>query len=200
MKFGMGQPVRRSEDARFLTGHGRYTDDMVFPGQAFAAFARSPHAHARIAKLDTEEAARMPGVIAILTHKDVAAAGAGTMPCHAPVTGRDGAPPKVLPKPLLAETKVTFIGEAVAMVVAESAAQAQDAAETIRVSYQPLPAVARLEDAPTGPVLWDGAPGNLCLDWAARSFGRCRFRQGRASCAPGDDSEPGQRQSDGDSQ
>ncbi len=154
MKFGVGQPVRRTEDIRFITGCGRYTDDLRFTGEAHVAFARSPSAHARILSIDVEEARKAPGVVALLTHEDIEAAGAGPMPCEAPVGGA-----KMSPKPLLAKDKVTFAGEAVAMIVAETYAQAVDAAEFVAVDYEALDAAGTLQSAP-------GAIGNLCFDWS----------------------------------
>jgi carbon-monoxide dehydrogenase large subunit len=162
MKFGVGQPVRRTEDFRFITGNGQYTDDIHFPNECHAAFMRSPHAHARILSIDVEEAKSMPGVVAVLTHADVAAAGAGTMPC---VALAGGAQPT--PKLLLAKDKVTFAGEAVAMVIAETYAQAMDAAELVAVDYDTLGAAGTLESAPGGEEIWpELAAGNQCLDWS----------------------------------
>ncbi|HEY5047069.1 MAG TPA: xanthine dehydrogenase family protein molybdopterin-binding subunit [Rhizomicrobium sp.] len=165
MKFGIGQSVRRTEDLRLVTGQGQYTDDLRFEGQTFAAFLRSPHAHALLKRVDVSAAKAAPGVVVVLSYDEIALA--GTMPCHAPVPSRDGSPPKASPKPLLAKDKVTFIGEAIAMVIAETYAQAKDAAELVEVDYEPLDAAGTLEAAPAGPQLWDGAPGNLVFDWAA---------------------------------
>lgn len=165
MKFGVGQPVRRTEDRRFVTGHGQYTDDIVLDGQAHAAFVRSPHAHAVLRNIDVSAARAAPGVLAVLTQDDVAEA--GPMPDLAPLEGRGGNRPKKSPKTLLAKDKVRFVGEAVAMVVAESPALARDAAELVAVDYDPLDAAGSLEAAPDSPQIWDGAPGNLCFDWEA---------------------------------
>jgi carbon-monoxide dehydrogenase large subunit len=170
MKFGIGQPVRRIEDSRFVTGSGQYTDDLRFPREIHAVFMRSPHAHARIAGVDATEALRMPGVVGVLTAADVTAAEANPMPCMAPVPNRDGTPIVFTPKPLLAEDKVTFVGEALAMVVAETLGQAKDAAEKVAVDYEPLPAVGTLAAAHDGPQIWDGK-NNLCFDWAAGDEG-----------------------------
>ncbi|HVZ92028.1 MAG TPA: xanthine dehydrogenase family protein molybdopterin-binding subunit [Rhizomicrobium sp.] len=167
MKFGIGQPVRRVEDIRFVTGQGQYTDDLHFAGEAHAAYARSPHAHAKILSIDAAAAEAAPGVIAVLTWRDVEAFGAGPMPCMAPLRNRDGSPVRQSPKPLLAKDKVTFAGEAVAMVVAETYAQAMDAAELVAVEYEPLEARGTLASAPGGPQIWESAPGNECFDWAA---------------------------------
>jgi carbon-monoxide dehydrogenase large subunit len=171
MKFGIGQSVRRTEDLRLVTGQGQYTDDLRFEGQTFVAFLRSPHAHARLRSVDTAAAKAAPGVVAVLTYDDIA--WAGTMPCHAPVPSRDGSPPKASPKALLPKDKVTFAGEAIAMVVAETYAQAKDAAELVEVDYEPLDAVGTLEAAPTGPQVWESAPGNLVFDWATGDEAAC---------------------------
>jgi carbon-monoxide dehydrogenase large subunit len=167
MKFGIGQSVRRTEDIRFVTGQGQYTDDLRFPDEAHAAYTRSPHAHAKIRSMDTSAAEAAPGVVAVLTWKDVEAFGANPMPCMAPLVSRDGTPVKQSPKPLLAKDKVTFAGEAVALVVAETYSQAVDAAELVAIDYEPLDARGTLEAAPTGPQIWESAPGNECFDWAA---------------------------------
>src|SRR4051812_24988606 len=173
MKFGIGQSVKRSEDLRFVTGQGQYTDDLHFPGETHAVFVRSPHAHAEIGGIDGAAVLAMPGVVAVLTHKDVEAAGAGEMPCLAPIPSRDGSMAKVRPKALLAQGRITFTGEAVAMVIAETLAQAQDAAEQVMVDYRPLEASARLEEAAHAPELWEGAPGNLCFDWTIGDAAAC---------------------------
>jgi carbon-monoxide dehydrogenase large subunit len=167
MKFGIGQSVRRTEDIRFITGRGEYTDDLRFADEAHAAYTRSPHAHAKIRSIDTSAAEAAPGVVAVLTWKDVEAFGANPMPCMAPLVSRDGTPVKQSPKPLLAKDKVTFAGEAVAMVVAETYSQAVDAAELVAIEYEALDARGTLEAAPGGPQIWDSAPGNECFDWAA---------------------------------
>ncbi|MDE3114756.1 MAG: xanthine dehydrogenase family protein molybdopterin-binding subunit [Pseudomonadota bacterium] len=166
MKFGIGQSVPRTEDIRLITGRGQYTDDLHFDGELHAAFARSPHAHARIKAIDVSAAAAAPGVVAVLTQADVEDFGAGPMPCLAPVKSRDGSPTKLSPKPLLAKDKVTFAGEAVAMVLAETYAQAKDAAELVEIDYETLDACGTLEAAPNGPQIWESAPGNLAFDWA----------------------------------
>src|SRR5215472_1434373 len=124
MKFGIGQPVRRREDVRFVTGAGHYLDDLKLLGQVHAAFVRSPHAHARILSVDASAAESAPGVLAVLTAKDVA--GAGSIPVRSLVKNRDGSDIKQSPKALLPRDKVRFAGEAVAMVVAETVAQAKD--------------------------------------------------------------------------
>src|SRR5579885_11279 len=167
MKFGIGQSVRRTEDIRFVTGQGRYTDDLHFDREAFVFFLRSPHAHAKIKAIDAGAARKAAGVIGVFTQDDVEAFGAAPMPCHLPVRNRDGSDYKQTPKTLLAKDRVRFAGEAVAMIVAETLALAKDAAELVAVDYEPLDAVGTLEAAPFGPLVWDHAPHNLCFDWAA---------------------------------
>ncbi|HEX3652578.1 MAG TPA: xanthine dehydrogenase family protein molybdopterin-binding subunit [Rhizomicrobium sp.] len=173
MKFGIGQSARRTEDIRFVTGRGQYTEDLHFDGEAHVAFLRSPHAHARILSIDTSAVEAAPGVIGVLTWKDVEAAGANPMPCLAPLQSRDGSPIKKTPKPLLANDRVTFTGEAVAMVIAETYAQAVDAAELVNVEYESLDAVGMLAAAPAGPQIWPDAPGNECFDWGAGNEEPC---------------------------
>ena len=166
MKFGVGQSVKRTEDIRFVTGQGQYTDDLHFPNETFACFHRTAQAHAKITSVDVTAARAAPGVVDVLTYADVKAFGAKPMPCMAPVPTRDGSPMKSTPKPLLANDKVTFTGEAIAMVVAETYAQAKDAAELVSVEYEPLDAVGTLAAAPNGPQIWDGAADNRTFDWA----------------------------------
>ena len=181
MKFGIGQAVRRTEDVRFVTGHGRYTDDLHFPQETFACFSRSAHAHARILDIDVEAAKAAPGVVGVLTHVDVETFGAKPMPCLAPLPSRDGSHPKASPKPLLARGKVTFVGEAVAMVVAETYAQAKDAAELVNVEYEPLDAAGTLDAAISGPQVWESAPDNVVFDWAAGNTEACDKAFGEAA-------------------
>jgi aerobic carbon-monoxide dehydrogenase large subunit len=170
---GIGQPVRRKEDLRLLTGKGCFGDDFVLPKLAHAVMVRSPHAHARILSVSKETALAAPGVLAALTGADYLADGLGPIP-HNPGLS---APPDVQARvlgfepiatvhfPLPSET-TRFVGEAVAVVVAETIAEAKDAAELLGIVYEPLPAVARAADAlkPGAPLLWDTAPGNLCID------------------------------------
>ncbi|HEY2035256.1 MAG TPA: xanthine dehydrogenase family protein molybdopterin-binding subunit [Rhizomicrobium sp.] len=166
MKFGTGQSVRRTEDIRFVTGHGQYTDDLHFDNETQVVFARSPHAHAKIKSVDTTAAKAAPGVVAVLTIAELEAAGARPMVTKTPVKARDGSFPKGVAKNFLAKNQVTFVGEAVAMVVAETLAQARDAAEMIEIDYEPLDAVGSLEAAPKGAQIWPEVPNNECLDWA----------------------------------
>jgi carbon-monoxide dehydrogenase large subunit len=165
MKFGVGQSVKRTEDIRFVTGQGQYTDDLVFDGEAFACFHRTPHGHAKIVSIDVSAAKAAPGVIDVLTHEDVTAFGAGPMPLMAGVKSKDGSDTRQSPKPVLAADRVTFTGEAVAMVIAETYAQAKDAAELVMVEYETLDAAGTLAAAPTGQQIWESAPGNCAFDW-----------------------------------
>ena len=167
MKFGIGQPLRRYEDLRLLTGKGRYTDDIALPGMAFAAVLRAPVAHARLLRVDAADARRMPGVLLVLTGEDVAAEKVGDVPCTHPLTSRDGKSRHDTPRPLLAIGKVRHVGQPVAFIVAETLAQARDAAEAIDAAYEELPAVTdlRAATAPGAPQLFDHIPGNLVFDW-----------------------------------
>ncbi|WP_135466718.1 xanthine dehydrogenase family protein molybdopterin-binding subunit [Crenalkalicoccus roseus] len=160
----VGRGLRRVEDARFLTGRGRYVADLQEPGQLHGVVLRSPHAHARIAALDAEAARAMPGVRAVLTGEDLAAEGLGPLPCPATVQ-TVGGPLIIPPRHALARERVRHVGEGVAFVVADSAAAARDAAEAIRVAYEPLPAVTEAPAAlvPGAPLLWEEAPGNLAF-------------------------------------
>ena len=168
MKFGIGQSAPRFEDRRLLRGEGRYTDDIDLPGQARACVLRSPHAHARILSIDTAEAACAPGVLGVFTAADLAADGVGTLPNligSSPLTRPDGSPVYAPPRPALAEGKVAFVGDPVALVVAENETQARDAAEQVSVDYEPRPGIASLAAAraPEAPVLWDECPDNVCF-------------------------------------
>ena len=167
-QFGIGQPVRRVEDRRFLTGRGNFADDLVRPRQAFAFMLRSPHAHARIRALDSAAAAAAPGVLAVLTGEELARDGLGPIPCVSSVTNRDGSAPPMPARPAIVQERVRHVGDTVAMVVAESLAAARDAAELIEIDYATLPAVVEPAHAldPGQPLVWDEAPGNLAFDWA----------------------------------
>ena len=138
-KFGIGQPVRRVEDPRLVTGAGRYSDDINLPNQVHGFVLRSPHAHARIRGIDTSAAKAAPGVLAVLTGAELGSAG---IPCMIPLKNRDGSSRADPLHPILCKDEVNYVGDNVAFVVAESRAQAQDAAELIEVDYDVLPAVA----------------------------------------------------------
>ena len=180
---GIGAPVRRKEDLRFLTGRGNYVDDINRPGQAYAAFVRSPHAHANINSVDVSKASGAPGVIAALSGSDVAADGLGGLPVGWGITSKDGSAMAEPPWPILAADRVRFVGDAVAVVVAETAAQAKDAAELVAVDYAPLPAVAATADANKAgaPLVHDDVPNNVCFDW---DFGDKEATDAAISSAP----------------
>jgi carbon-monoxide dehydrogenase large subunit len=164
----IGARVERKEDYRFLTGAGQYTDDVELPRQSHAVFVRSPHAHAVVKKISLAKAKAAPGVLAIYTGEDFAAAKLGGLPCGWLITDVNGQPMKEPPHPCLAQGKVRYVGDQVAIVVAETSEQARDAAELVEVDYEVLPAVvdgakARAKGAPQ---LHDIAPDNTCYVWA----------------------------------
>jgi len=165
---GIGASVRRKEDYRFITGTGNYTDDVQVPGQTYAYFLRSPHAHARILSIDKSAAQSAPGVIAVLTGEDLAADKVGGVPCSWLITDVNGQPMKEPSHPALAQGKVRHVGDQVAVVIAATYLQAKDAAELIQVEYDALPAVIDAREAlrPGAPVLHDEAPDNKCYTWA----------------------------------
>jgi len=167
MKFGIGQPVSRSEDPKLLRGQGTYTDDINLEGQAYGVMVRSPYAHGTLNGVETAEALAAPGVIAVFTGADLEAAGLGAMRCGLPLKNRDGSPISYVPRAALATDKVRFVGDPVAIVIAETAAQARDAAELVELDIDPLPAVtdARAATAPDAPQLFDSVPGNVALDY-----------------------------------
>jgi carbon-monoxide dehydrogenase large subunit len=158
----------RLEDERMLKGAGRYVSDWTLPGEVRGHFLRSDRPHAEIVSIDASAALAMPGVIAVLTGEDVARAGHKPMPAAAPMKGRGGAEQKPTPRYSLARGKVRYVGEPVALVVAETAAQAQDAAESIAVEFRELPAAVTAQEAlaPGAPQLHDEVPGNLVLDYS----------------------------------
>jgi carbon-monoxide dehydrogenase large subunit len=163
---GIGAPVRRVEDRRFLTGNGNYTDDINRPGQAHAWILRSPHAHAKLAKVDTSKARAADGVLAVLTGADMAADGVGGLPCGWQIHNKDGSPMLEPGHPPLAVDKVRHVGDQVAIVIAETRGQARDAAELIAVDYDVLPAVIDMDAALAGGTLvHDDVPNNRCFDW-----------------------------------
>jgi carbon-monoxide dehydrogenase large subunit len=165
-KFGIGQAVRRVEDQRFMTGHGRYIDDINLAGQAYGALVLSPHAHARIKRIDTAKAKAAPGVLAVLTGADALADKLGSLTAH--LMPEDVGAPKGHRtfQPLLVAGRVRFAGDRVAYVVAETAAQARDAAELVEVEYETLPTVVDLDEAakPGAPKVWEEcADGNVAF-------------------------------------
>ena len=177
MPRGFGTPLKRQEDPRLITGRGRFSDDFALPGQVHACFVRSPHPHARIRAIDPAAALALPGVLAVLTGRDAAADGLAdiphrpvpTNPNEYPLAGPENAPIFIAPYPPLPTDRARFAGEAVAMVIAETAALAADASERVRVDWEPLPAVTATRDAVGrgAPRLWDSLGGNVCVDSVA---------------------------------
>src|SRR5215471_14986663 len=170
----IGQPLRRKEDLRLITGAGQFSDDFSLDGQAYAAMVRSPHPHARIVAIDAARARALPGVLGVFTGADIAADGLKPIP-HDPLpktrtdlklTGPGGGSVFIGPHALLPADKARHVGEAVAMVVAQTRAQALDAAEAVTVEYEQLPWVAEAPAAqePGAPALWDEAPDNVLVD------------------------------------
>ncbi len=163
---GIGAPVRRKEDYRFVTGNGRYLDDMNRPGQCYAYFVRSPYAHASFT-VDTSAASKMPGVQAVYTGADIAASGLGGLICGWTITQKNGEPHIAPPHPLLALNTVRHVGDTLAVVIADTYHGAKDAAEQVVVEYEALPAVTSVTEAVKkgAPQVHAEAPGNLCYDW-----------------------------------
>jgi carbon-monoxide dehydrogenase large subunit len=164
-KFAVGQSVRRLEDPRLVQGLGRYSDDVSLPRELHAVLVRSPHAHARVERIDAQRALAAPGVVAVLTAADLAADGIGDLPTDRARKRRDGAPAFATPRPALARGRARHTGDPVAIVVAESRQQAVDAAELVAVDYAPLPVVAATADAarPGAALVWDEAPDNVAF-------------------------------------
>jgi carbon-monoxide dehydrogenase large subunit len=162
-QFGIGQAIKRFEDVRLLRGEGRFHDDVTLPGQTHAVVVRSMHAHARIAAIDTAEARRAPGVLAVFTGDDVARDGLGTMRMTLKRKRPDGTPMFAPPHRGLVRDRVRYVGDPVALVVAQTRAQAEDAAERVRVEYEPLPSVTSTAEAarPGSPAVWDECPDNI---------------------------------------
>jgi carbon-monoxide dehydrogenase large subunit len=163
-KFGIGQPVRRVEDQRLVTGRGRFTDDIDLPRQAFGYVVRSPHAHARIRRIDTAAARAAPGVLAVLTGEDL---GDAAVPCFVPMKNRDGSDAPMPRHPVLVRDKARYVGDKVAFVVAETRAQARDAAELVAIEWEPLEAVVDTASAASAaaPPVHDECPNNVAFDW-----------------------------------
>lgn len=164
---GVGASVLRKEDNRFLIGKGNYTDDINLVGQTHAVFVRSPHAHATLNSIDTKAAAGSAGVVAVLTGDDLAADGIGPLICGVTVTSDDGEPHRAPAHPALAQGKVNYVGDHVAIVIAETLAQAKDAAELVEVDYGLLPAVTDTATAADDgqQQIHDVAPNNMCYNW-----------------------------------
>ena len=164
---GIGAAVRRKEDFRFVTGKGQYTDDITRPGQTYCYFIRSAHAHAKIKGVDASEAMRMPGVVGVLTGADLAGDKIGNLICGWMIHSKDGSPMKMAAHPAIASGKACYVGDPVAVVVAESLGQAKDAAEKVKVDYEVLPAVAdpaRAQDK-GAPQIHEVAPNNTIYQW-----------------------------------
>jgi carbon-monoxide dehydrogenase large subunit len=172
VKFGVGQPMRRVEDERLITGKGRYTDDISFEGQAHAFMVRSPHANARILSIDTADAKAAPGVLAVYTGEDAKREGLGIVasPAADMLKNRDGTPIFKTTRHLIAQERVRYAGDTVAVIVAETVNQARDAADLLIIDYDALPAIADTAGAlaPDAPIVWEEAGTNLAYDW---SFG-----------------------------
>ncbi len=161
----IGKALKRKEDYRFLTGAGQYTDDIELANQACAVFVRSPHAHAIVKSINLTKAQAMPGVVKIFTGKDIEGKMNG-LPCGWLINNPDGSPMKEPPHPVLAIGKVRYVGDQVAMVVADSLEQAKNAAEAVEVDYEVLSAVVRVTDAAKATALHTEAPNNQCYKWA----------------------------------
>ncbi len=162
---GIGASVKRREDLRFITGAGRYTDDIDQPGQAYAVFLRSPHARAAIGSIDASAALQVPGVLAVYTGQDLAADGIGDLPCGWMVKSKDGSDMIQPPHPPIAVERVNYVGEPYGLVVAETLQAARDGAEAVAVDFDALPAVVDPASAMQGDQLYAQAPNNRCYDW-----------------------------------
>src|SRR5215475_7503617 len=164
---GIGAPVKRKEDQRFITGKGQYTDDINRPGQAYAVFVRSPHAHATITAIDASAALKSAGCLAVYTGEDIAKDKVGNLICGWMIHSKDGSPMKAGAHPALAQGKVRYVGDHVAVVIADTLAQAKDAAEKVTVEYAPLPAVTALSSAQNAgqPQIHAEAPNNTVYQW-----------------------------------
>jgi carbon-monoxide dehydrogenase large subunit len=163
---GIGKSVKRREDIRFITGSGRYTDDVSAPGQVFAVFVRSPHARARIVSVDASAAMATPGVVGVYTGKDLQADGIGALPCGWLVKSKDGSDMKVAPRPPLAVELANFVGEPYAVVLGETLQAARDGAEAVMTEFEDLPAAASLATATAGPQIHAGIDKNICYLWS----------------------------------
>ena len=179
---GIGASVVRKEDRRFITGKGRYVDDIKLMGMTHAHFVRSPHAHAKIKSIDTSAAMKMPGVVGVLTGQQIVDDKIGNLICGWAITSKDGTGMKMGAWPAMAPETVRFVGQAVAVVVAETKNQAKDAAEAVVVNYEELPAVPDIRAAikPGAPQLHPGGAGqrDLRLDHRRRRRDRCRLQVG----------------------
>src|ERR1700730_984957 len=164
---GIGASVVRKEDKRFITGKGRYVDDIKLVGTTYAHFIRSPHAHAKVKGIDSSEAMKMPGVVAVLTGQQIVDDKVGNLICGWAITSKDGTPMKMGAWPAMAPETVRFVGQAAAVVIAETKNQAKDAAEAVVINYEEPPPAADIGAAikPGAPQLHPEAPGNVIYDW-----------------------------------
>src|SRR5246127_3985599 len=164
---GIGASVVRQEDRRFTTGKGRYVDDIKLQGMTHAQFIRSPHAHAKVKSIDSSAAMKMPGVVGVLTGQEIVDDKVGNLICGWSISSKDGSPMKMGAWPAMAPETVRFVGQAVAVVIAETKNQARDAAEAVVVNYEELPAIPDIKAAikPGAPQLHPEAPGNVVYDW-----------------------------------
>ena len=162
-QFGIGQGIKRVEDVRLLRGRGRYLDDVNVPGQTYAVVVRSPHAHARLLAIDVSAAQRAPGVVAVFTGADLAKDGLGTMVMTLKRKRPDGSPMFARPHRGLTQDRVRYVGDPIALVVAETRAQAEDAVDLVQVDYEPLPSVTATAEAPQpgSAAVWDECPDNV---------------------------------------
>jgi carbon-monoxide dehydrogenase large subunit len=167
MSEGIGARVKRKEDKRFTTGKGRYTDDIKSENQAYAAFVRSPHAHANVKSVNTDAARLKPGVVDILNGNQLTEDGIGNLICGWAINSKDGSPMNMGAWSALATSKVRYVGDAVAVVIADTQAQARIAAEAVEVEYEVLDAVSdSMKALESGaPEIHENAPGNLIYDW-----------------------------------
>ena len=178
---GIGAAPRRTEDKRFITGQGKYTDDVKALGTHYAAFVRSPHAHANVTGIDKSGALAHPGVVAVYDGHELTGDGIGNIICGWAITSKDGSPMNMGAWSALATDKVRYAGDAVAVVIADTEGAARDAAEKVAVSYEELPATVSVVEAmaPGAPQVHENAPGNLIYDWEigeadADGCGDCR--------------------------
>ncbi|MFQ5937476.1 MAG: xanthine dehydrogenase family protein molybdopterin-binding subunit, partial [Acidiferrobacterales bacterium] len=168
-KYGTAQAVRRKEDVRFLTGHGHYVEDITLDNMVHGFVLRSPHAHARIVRIDTSAAASAPGVLAVYTGVDWRAAGVGDLPTRTRAKHSDGSAVTAPPRPALVSDRARFVGDAVAFIVAETLEAAKDAAELVEIDYEPLPVVTDMKAAlaADAPLIWEHVGSNLCVEFEA---------------------------------
>ena len=198
---GIGKAVKRKEDKRFITGKGKYTDDVRMENQAYAAFVRSPYAHANVKGIDKSAAESMPGVEAVLDGHQLTGDGIGNLICGWAISSKDGSPMNMGAWSALATDKVRYVGDAVAVVIADTKAQARAAAQAVIVDYEELPAVAHADKALASgaPQVHENAPGNLIYDWEIGDAGGDRQRAcGSGTChRDGGDQQPALAQPDG---